>query len=79
MTGLFFDRQTPEDLGDAIERFERHEWSPEVLRRHSEGFSIEVFRDRFRAFLRRIGVPVGVPKSESGRAPIVPPVAEVHV
>jgi glycosyltransferase involved in cell wall biosynthesis len=79
MTGLFFDRQTPEDLGDAIERFERHEWSPEVLRRHSEGFSIEVFRNRFRAFLRRIGVPVGVPKSESGRVPIVPPVAEVHV
>jgi glycosyltransferase involved in cell wall biosynthesis len=78
ITGLFFDRQTPEDLADAIERFERHEWSPEVLRRHSEGFSVEVFHDRFRAFLRRIGAPVGVPRSKPRRACIADVVAEVR-
>jgi glycosyltransferase involved in cell wall biosynthesis len=58
VTGLFFDHQTAESLGDAIERFERQEWSPDIIRKHSEGFSIGVFRDRFRSFLRRIGTPV---------------------
>jgi glycosyltransferase involved in cell wall biosynthesis len=57
-TGAFFDQQTPEDLGDAIERFERQTWSAEVLRRHAEGFSVEVFQQRIRSFLRRVGVPV---------------------
>jgi glycosyltransferase involved in cell wall biosynthesis len=58
-TGLFFDSQTPEDLGDAIERFERRDWSPEHLRRHSENFNVDVFRQRFREFLDRIGAPIG--------------------
>jgi glycosyltransferase involved in cell wall biosynthesis len=57
-TGLFFDQQTPESLGDAMERFELHQWSPDVLRNHSEQFGVDVFRDRFAVFLRRIGVPV---------------------
>jgi glycosyltransferase involved in cell wall biosynthesis len=57
-TGVFFDRQTPEDLGDAIERFERFDWSTAVLRRRAEEFSLDVFRDRFRSFLRRVGVQI---------------------
>ena len=57
-TGFFFDHQTPEDLGDAIERFERQTWDSNLLRRHAEGFSVDVFRDRFRSFLQRIGVPI---------------------
>jgi glycosyltransferase involved in cell wall biosynthesis len=65
VTGLFFDQQTPEHLGDALERFERQEWSSEALRRHSESFSVEVFQDRFRAFLRRIGAPIDAPNPES--------------
>jgi glycosyltransferase involved in cell wall biosynthesis len=60
-TGLFFDRQTPEDLGDAIERFERQDWSPDLLRQYSKNFSVQVFQDRFRSFLRRIGAPVEIP------------------
>jgi glycosyltransferase involved in cell wall biosynthesis len=64
VTGAFFERQTAEDLGDAIERFERQEWRPDVIRRHSETFSIQVFRDRFRCFFRRIGTPVDIPDSE---------------
>jgi glycosyltransferase involved in cell wall biosynthesis len=57
-TGLFFDHQTTESLGDAIERFESHQWSPNVLRKHSEQFGVDVFRERFGVFLQRIGVPV---------------------
>ena len=55
ITGLFFGRQTTDDLGDAIERFEKQDWHPHILRRHSEDFSVHVFRDRFRSFLERIG------------------------
>jgi glycosyltransferase involved in cell wall biosynthesis len=57
VTGIFFDEQSPEHLADAIQRFEQQEWSPELIRQHSEGFSVEVFRDRFRSFLRRVGAP----------------------
>jgi glycosyltransferase involved in cell wall biosynthesis len=58
VTGLFFDHQTPESLGDAIETFERQQWSPAVLRKHSKAFSVPVFQDRFRSFLNRIGAPL---------------------
>jgi glycosyltransferase involved in cell wall biosynthesis len=59
-TGLFFDRQTPEDLAEAIERFERHHWNPDVLTKHAEAFGVEIFQERFCSFLRRIGVPLEV-------------------
>jgi glycosyltransferase involved in cell wall biosynthesis len=58
VTGVFFDRQEPEDLAEAIQRFERMEWSPAVLRRHAENFSVEVFQSRMHAFLAHIGAPV---------------------
>jgi glycosyltransferase involved in cell wall biosynthesis len=57
-TGLFFDQQTPESLGDAIEAFEKQQWSSADLRRHAKDFSVPVFYDRLHAFLRRIGAPV---------------------
>jgi glycosyltransferase involved in cell wall biosynthesis len=57
-TGLFFDQQTPESLGDAIEAFEKQQWSPADLRRHAKDFSVPVFYDRLHAFLKRIGAPV---------------------
>jgi len=57
-TGLFFDRQTPEDLAVAIERFERQQWNPGALTQHAEGFGVRIFQDRFCSFLRRIGVPL---------------------
>ena len=58
ITGSFFDEQTPEALGDAIEKFEKLDFSPEVLRRHAENFSVSVFREHFRSFLARIGAPL---------------------
>lgn len=58
VTGLFFDEQTPESLGDAIEVFERQDWSVAVLRQHAKGFSVQVFQDRFRSFLERIDAPL---------------------
>jgi glycosyltransferase involved in cell wall biosynthesis len=61
VTGVFFDKQTTEDLAEAIERFEQLKWSSSSLRGHAEGFSAEVFRERFTSFLRRIGVPLYEP------------------
>jgi glycosyltransferase involved in cell wall biosynthesis len=58
VTGLFFDQPTPESLGDAIETFERQQWSPAVLRKHSKTFAVPVFQERFRSFLKRIGAPL---------------------
>jgi glycosyltransferase involved in cell wall biosynthesis len=59
VTGSFFDQQTVECLGDAIETFEREQWSTATLRQHSKTFSLEVFQQRFRSFLERIDAPLG--------------------
>jgi glycosyltransferase involved in cell wall biosynthesis len=58
VTGIFFDRQEPEDLAEAIARFERIEWNPAVLRRHAESFGTNVFQARFRIFLAKVGAPI---------------------
>jgi glycosyltransferase involved in cell wall biosynthesis len=58
ITGIFFDRQEPEDLAEAIARFERIEWNPVVLRRHAESFATNVFQARFRIFLAKVGAPI---------------------
>jgi glycosyltransferase involved in cell wall biosynthesis len=47
-TGLFFDRQTPEDLRAAVERSCRVEWDAARIRGHALAFS----EDRFRRELR---------------------------
>jgi glycosyltransferase involved in cell wall biosynthesis len=78
VTGTFFDEQTPEALGNAIEQFERREWPTETLRRHSEGFSVQVFQDRFRTFLNRIGAPVGRSSFDSRVIRDSAPREEVH-
>ena len=58
-TGLFFNEQTAESLMDAIERFERLDWSPVEIRKHAESFSVPIFRTRMLRFLARVGAPVG--------------------
>jgi glycosyltransferase involved in cell wall biosynthesis len=58
VTGVFFDRQEVEDVADAIERFERMDWSRASLRCHAEGFSVDLFQSKMHAFLAHIGAPV---------------------
>lgn len=58
LTGIFFHEPTPESLMAAIQISETVRWSPDVLRRHAENFSIDVFQSRFRSFLNRVGVPI---------------------
>jgi len=70
VTGTFFDEQTPESLADAIERFEKIEWSSEGLRLHAEQFSTPIFQQRLRQFLNRVGAPVEsfIPDSTTGQS-----------
>jgi glycosyltransferase involved in cell wall biosynthesis len=73
VTGVFFDRQDPEDLAAAIRRFERIEWSEQVLRTHAKGFGVDIFQKRMLTFLAHIGadvrdkfpVPISVPTYDS--------------
>lgn len=55
VTGVFFAQQTVHHLREAIDRSEKVDWRTSTLRLHAEGFSVPVFRDRFRSFLRRVG------------------------
>ncbi len=58
ITGLFFDRQEPENVASAIERLEKLKWSQQLLRNHARGFSVEVFQSRMRTFLSKIDARV---------------------
>jgi hypothetical protein len=53
-TGVFFARQTVEDLVDAIRRFEAsaQQFEPKALRRRAEAFDRPLFRERMHAYLR---------------------------
>jgi glycosyltransferase involved in cell wall biosynthesis len=69
ITGLFFDRQESSDLVEAIQRFERQEWSANLLRSHARGFGIDIFQSRFRQFLAQVGAPL----SEDTSLPLASP------
>jgi glycosyltransferase involved in cell wall biosynthesis len=59
-TGLFFERQTVEDLADAIRRFEASaaQFEPKALRRRAEAFDRPLFKERMLAYLRmRVEAP----------------------
>ncbi len=45
-TGVFFDRQTPDSISEAVSRFDAHQgqFDPYRIRAHAEGFSIDRFR-----------------------------------
>jgi len=55
-TGIFFDKQTPESLIEAVRRFDSNyeQFDPWVIRRHAVGFSEERFRDEYMGLIRRV-------------------------
>ncbi|MEO8341320.1 MAG: glycosyltransferase [Nitrospirota bacterium] len=52
-TGVFFDEQNPESLGNAVEMFERHRnrFDPEKIRAHVEPFDRKHFKERMRQLI----------------------------
>jgi glycosyltransferase involved in cell wall biosynthesis len=55
ITGVFFDRQTPASLGDAVRRFEatRENFNPAIIRQHAERYSRERFIEQMSEFITR--------------------------
>lgn len=51
LTGIFFKRQTAEDLIDAIHRFEEMAFNPQSIRRHAQQFDKEVFKEKIRSYV----------------------------
>ena len=52
-TGVFFHEQTPQDLIDAIHRFEQMDFEPPVLRAAAERFDTPIFRERIAEVISR--------------------------
>jgi glycosyltransferase involved in cell wall biosynthesis len=53
ITGMFFDRQTPESLMNAIQRFEKTKLDPKKIRSHALTFDDMVFKKNFHALVER--------------------------
>jgi glycosyltransferase involved in cell wall biosynthesis len=54
-TGLFFDKQTPAAISDAIRAFERYEEriAPADCRDNAQRFSVQIFRDTYSRFVEQ--------------------------
>jgi glycosyltransferase involved in cell wall biosynthesis len=50
-TGLFFDRQDPQSIMDAVRSIELDRFDPENIRRHALQFDESVFKDRIEKFV----------------------------
>ena len=52
-TGILFEKDTVEDLNDAIERFEGMKFCKEKLRLHAEKFSEDNFKENVKNYIKR--------------------------
>ncbi len=52
-TGLFFDRQSPQDLNKVIQNFEKKSFNRQEIRTRAEKFSEESFRSKIEEFISR--------------------------
>lgn len=52
-TGIFFDNQTPQDLAEAIEQYQKDKkkFKPETLREHASTFDTRVFQKNLKKYL----------------------------
>ncbi len=50
-TGVFFEEQTVESLGKAIDKFEKSKFDLGEIRKHAEGFSTEEFQKKIEGFV----------------------------
>lgn len=61
-TGVFFDRQTPDALVEAVERFQEISWDKHFLRAHAMKFDRSVFESRIKRFIAKVAhVPLAIP------------------
>jgi glycosyltransferase involved in cell wall biosynthesis len=69
VTGLFFDRQEPEALNEAVDRLEARyaDFSPETISKWAEGFDVAVFE---RKLAEHINALMGQPVARLEQAPL---------
>lgn len=53
-TGVFFEQQDASCLADAVTEFSPTSFDPSTCRSHADRFSVDVFRDRYQAFLSEV-------------------------
>jgi len=52
ITGVFFDRQTPQSLIKAVKKFRNINWKSHIIREHALKFDASVFRNKIKSFIR---------------------------
>lgn len=50
-SGIFFDKQNIESLSTAINKFENLDFSPQLMRRQAEKFSLDIFNHKIQHFI----------------------------
>ena len=51
VTGVFFEKQTPSDIADAVRRFDKKEFDYSLIRKNAERFGKKRFESEFQAFV----------------------------
>jgi glycosyltransferase involved in cell wall biosynthesis len=51
-TGVFFDRQEPDSLVEAVRKFDPGDFDPRSIRRHALRFDSAVFKEKFSRYVR---------------------------
>jgi len=51
--GIFFDRQTPEDIVAAVKKFDENRYNPEYIRSQAMKFDKEIFKDKMREYIEK--------------------------
>jgi glycosyltransferase involved in cell wall biosynthesis len=52
-TGIFFNKQTPESLIEAVNKFDSNNFNPNEIRKHAEQYGVERFKREIREFIER--------------------------
>ncbi len=52
--GIFFDRQTPEDIISAVEKFRDEDYDPQYIRSKALPFDREIFKDKIRKHIEDV-------------------------
>jgi len=65
-TGVLFDEQSWESLGDAVIRFRSEDFDPQVVRAHAEKFGVERFEREINDFIGKCIAESGIGNRESG-------------
>jgi len=53
-TGLFFNEQTSESLGEAVKKFKSLSFNPEEIRNYSLKFDKEIFKEKIKNFINHV-------------------------